>query len=264
MFSPPIASARHAHTRGSDPGVLLWAVAGACWGLLLLAGHDHQIFRLGASILARPSAALLFLGFWLEMIGAMMLPTLIPMLRALIDVSTGAPHRFTVRVAFLGGYAALWMAYAVVALGLATATQVILGSSWLDTRPYAVLSAMLAVAGAFQFSTWKDQCLAQCRTPTSFLFQHYRRGVGAAFTLGLRHAWSCLGCCWALMLVMCGTGTASLLAMFLLMVIMLIEKIAPWGRRATAPIGLLLLAAAGAVALLGDASWGLYMPMHAM
>lgn len=266
-LAAPTRAGLAAHQRyrwRADPAVPLWIVAAGCWGLLVLAGHDHQIFRLGASVLSDPAAAWLFLAFWLEMIGAMMLPTLVPMLRVLLPVSTRAPHRIAVRCAFLAGYAALWMGYAVAALALATALQVIIGSSWLDTRPYAVLATMLAIAGAFQFSPLKNRCLAQCRAPRAFLYQHYQRGVGRAALLGMRHARACLGCCWALMLVMCGTGMASLLAMLLLMVIMLAEKVTPWGQRVAVPVGALLLVTAVVVALFGDAGWGLFMPAHAM
>lgn len=245
-----------------DPGVLLWTVAGVCWIALLLSGHHHQIFLLGASVPSAPEAVLVFAAFWLEMIGAMMLPTAVPMMRTFTAVSARGPHSVAARVAFLGGYVALWMGFAVAALAAATAIQIALGPTWLDARPYWVLAAMLALAGAFQFSPLKDRCLTECRDPTTFLFMHYRRGVRGAFALGLRHGWSCLGCCWALMLVMCGTGMASLLAMFLLMLVMLAEKVTRWGHRATVPVGVILLCAALVVALFGNATWGLYMPVH--
>lgn len=248
--------------RLSDPGVLLWTVAAACWVALLLSGHHHQIFRLGASVTSEPVAALWFAAFWLEMVGAMMLPTTVLMMRRFTAVSARGPHPFAARAAFLGGYVALWMAFAVIALAAATAIQAILGPSWLDTRPYLVLAAMLALAGVFQFSTLKQRCLTECRDPMTFLFTHYRRGVQGAFALGLRHGWSCLGCCWALMLVMCGTGMASLLAMFLLMLVMLAEKVTRWGHRVSIPVGVALLCAAVVVALFGNATWGLYMPAH--
>lgn len=248
--------------RFSNSGVLLWTVAAACWVVLLLSGHHHQIFRLGASVTSEPATALLFAAFWLEMVGAMMLPTTVPMMRGFTTVSARGPRPFAARAAFLGGYIALWMAFAVAALAAATAIQIALGPSWLDTRPYWVLAAMLALAGAFQFSPLKEQCLTECRDPMTFLFTHYRRGVRGSFMLGLRHGLSCLGCCWALMLVMCGTGMASLLAMFLLMLVMLAEKVTRWGHRASIPVGVVLLCAAVVVALFGNATWGFFMPAH--
>lgn len=248
--------------RFSKPGALLWTVAGVCWVVLLLSGHHHQIFLLGASVTSTPSTVLLFAAFWLEMVGAMMLPTTVPMMRGFTRVSARGPRPFAARAAFLGGYIALWMAFAIAALAAATAIQVALGPSWLDTRPYWVLAAMLALAGAFQFSQLKERCLTECRDPMTFLFTHYRRGIRGAFMLGLRHGLSCLGCCWALMLVMCGTGMASLLAMFLLMLVMLAEKVTRWGYRASVPIGVVLLCAAVVVALFGNETWGFYMPAH--
>ena len=65
-----------------------------------------------------------------------------------------------------------------------------------------VLGVTLVVAGLFQFSRLEHACLTACRSPWAFLWQHYRRGVRGDWTLGVRHGVLCLGCCWALMLIM--------------------------------------------------------------
>ena len=62
----------------------------------------------------------------------------------------------------------------------------------------------------FQFSSLKDRCLTECRHPAAYLLRHYRRGPRAAFRLGWGHGLYCLGCCWALMLVMFSVGVADL------------------------------------------------------
>ncbi len=72
---------------------------------------------------------------------------------------------------------------------------------------------MLALAGAFQFTPLKDACLDKCRHPGQFLMRYYERGAGGGFRLGARHGVFCVGCCWALMLVMFAAGVASLLWM---------------------------------------------------
>jgi predicted metal-binding membrane protein len=88
----------------------------------------------------------------------------------------------------------------------------------------------------------------------SMLWQHYRRGSGGAWRLGTRHALSCLGCCWALMLLLFGSGVANLAWMLVLTAVMVAEKTARWGARLSAPVGVSLLAAA---AMIGLAAFGI-------
>jgi predicted metal-binding membrane protein len=97
------------------------------------------------------------------------------------------------------------------------------------------------LAGAFQFSKLKDRCLDHCRHPALFLLRHYRRGVGAGFRLGAFHGLFCLGCCWALMLVMFAVGIANLAWMAPLALLMLYEKAGRHGRRVVRPVGVLLI-----------------------
>ncbi len=254
-----------------DPGRLLWTVAAVCWIALLAAGHHHDALVTGGattrSATALALSGLLVLGAWLQMTAAMMLPTTVPMMRMFHVVSGRAPRPAVARAAFLAGYLALWMAFAVAAVTLATGIRGWAAAghlSWLATRPSLVLAAVLAIAGVFQLTPLKDRCLTQCRDPRAFLFAHYRRGIAGGWTLGWRHGLSCLGCCWALMLIMFGTGLGNVLAMLVLTAVMLAEKTTPWGRRIVVPLGVGLLAAAGLVALFGNdmSGWGLYEPLY--
>jgi predicted metal-binding membrane protein len=86
----------------------------------------------------------------------------------------------------------------------------------------------------------------------NILWEFYGRGPSGAWRLGLRHALYCLGCCWALMLVMFATGVGSLLWMLGLTAVMVAEKVTPWGARLVVPVGVLILASGlllGAVSL---------------
>lgn len=255
-----------------DPGTLLWTVAAVCWVALLTAGHHHDaVIAAGASTRSALSAALsvaLVAGAWLEMTAAMMLPTTIPMVRMYNVVSARAPRPTAARAAFLTGYLALWMAFAAVALTAAAGLRAWAAQghlTWIATRPSLVLAAVLAIAGVFQLTPLKDRCLTQCRDPRAFLFTHYRRGVRGGWTLGWRHGLSCLGCCWALMLIMFGTGLGNVLAMLVLAAVMLAEKTTRWGRRLVIPLGVALLVAAATVAVFGNemSGWGLYEPFNA-
>ena len=256
----------------SDPGFLLWGIAGIFWVALLAGGHQHHVLVLDRSAGSASTVALAVLviaGAWLEMIAAMMLPTVVPMVRMFNVVSARGPRPTAARAAFLAGYLALWMVFALVAIAAATGIQTaaVLGQwTWIYTHPYLLLAAMLAIAGAFQLSSLKDRCLTQCRDPRMFLFLNYRRGIRGGWVLGLRHGLSCLGCCWALMLVMLGTGVENVMAMLVLTVVMLAEKTTRWGRRMTVPLGIALLFAAVLVAFFGDKmwGWGLYAPLYSL
>ena len=99
----------------------------------------------------------------------------------------------------------------------------------------------LLLAGAFQFSALKEACLEKCRAPRSFLLNHYRQGAAGGFALGLRHGAFCLGCCWALMLVMVVVGIANLAWMAPLAALMLYEKVGRHGGRLVRPVGVALI-----------------------
>jgi predicted metal-binding membrane protein len=101
--------------------------------------------------------------------------------------------------------------------------------------------AVPSVAGVFQFTPLKQRCLKQCRSLLSFFVRSYRKGVGAAWRLGLRHGMFCLGSCWALMLVMFGLGVGSLVWMVVLAGVMVVEKTFPGGQRLRPVIGIVLL-----------------------
>src|SRR5262249_4205954 len=89
----------------------------------------------------------------------------------------------------------------------------------------------------------------RCRTPLSFITQHWRgRAEGRrAFLLGAHHGLFCVGCCWALMLLMFVVGTGSIAWMLVLGTLMAIEKNVTWGKRISIPLGIVLLACSAAI-----------------
>lgn len=242
---PGIASAAVRARR--DPGVVLWVVAGACWvgtGWLVVGagGVGHH-----GTVLERSTGPLqlgAFLAVWLVMIGAMMLPTVVPVVRLFAVVTARAPDPARARLAFLAGYLAVWTAFAALALIVDAAVHALVAAwPWLAARPGLLLGTTLVLAGAFQFSPLKDACLTACRNPVGFLWQHYRRGAAGGWRLGARHGLSCLGCCWALMVVMLATGVGSLVWMVGLTAVMVVEKTARRGALLVVPVGVVLLVA---------------------
>jgi hypothetical protein len=183
---------------------------------------------------------------WFVMIGAMMLPTTVPLARMFVVVTARVPRSTGVRVAFLAGYLALWSGFAAAALLGDRGLDALLGRA---APSGLVLGTVLVVAGVFQLTPWKNHCLTVCRSPWMFLWQYYGRGVRGAWMLGVRHGAFCLGCCWALMLVMLGTGVSSIRWMLALTGAMLLEKTAPKGSRLAVPLGGALILAGAAVFL---------------
>ena len=107
--------------------------------------------------------------------------------------------------------------------------------------------------GAYDDSQYvTDRCLRECRHPGPFLLRHYRRGPGAALELGLSHGLFCLGCCWALMLLMFAVGVANLTWMAVLTALMVYEKTGRLGEWVARYAGVTFLLMAVVVALTGS------------
>ena len=187
-------------------------------------------------------AALLFLLAWQAMVAAMMLPSALPLIRLFDAVSRNQERPGLARGAFLAGYGAVWTGFGALALlGDSALHHTVDAIPWLSERPWFVAGGVLALAGAFQFSDVKDQCLSKCRQPGPYLLAHYRRGPEAGFRLGFGHGLFCLGCCWALMLVMFAVGVAVLWWMAALTAVMVYEKTGRHGRALTPVVGIVLL-----------------------
>ena len=216
-----------------DPAVAVWIVAGACWILTvgLVLAHApvfcHDDVAADDAPGSLPAPLVTAFAAWLVMAGAMMLPTVVPLVRLFVPVTAGAPRPVMTRLAFLGGYMAVWGGFAAVAmLGDGALDALVRVRPWPVAPSALVLGVTLVVAGLFQFSRLKHACLTTCRSPWRFLWQHYRRGVRGGWSLGVRHGVLCVGCCWALTLVMFGAGVGSLLWMLALTGLMIVEKTA--------------------------------------
>jgi predicted metal-binding membrane protein len=195
---------------------------------------------------------LLYAGGWVLMSAAMMLPTSVPLFRLFDRLVAVRPDRTALITLLITGYLLAWAGFGIMAhLFDAALHAAFARSSWLLLNGWVLGAGVLAIAGLFQFSSLKYHCLDKCRTPFSFIAQHWRGAAPrfAAFRLGIDHGVFCVGCCWAIMLLMFVVGTGSVGWMLALGAVMAIEKNATWGRRLTAPVGIgLLLWSAGVVA----------------
>jgi predicted metal-binding membrane protein len=236
------------------PGPILAAVA-AAWTVAVaaeasgVAGSLHHDSLLEGGPGFGP-ALVLFLVSWQVMVAAMMLPSSLPLVRMFSTVSARAPGGGQALAAFLGAYALVWSAFGLLFFaGDAALHAGVAASPWLSAHDWAIAPSVLLLAGAFQFTPLKDACLKACRHPASFMQRHYRRGTGGGFMLGLRHGLFCVGCCWALMLVMFAAGAASLIWMAALTALMVHEKTRPSGAQTVPLTGVVLLAAGSTLML---------------
>jgi predicted metal-binding membrane protein len=189
---------------------------------------------------------LVFLMWWVMMV-AMMLPSVAPtvlLYAALLRrTTTAAPAPLTTAL-FLAGYLAAWAGFSLAAAviqheleaaGIVSATMMTL----VDTVPGAIV---LILAGVFQFTPWKDKCLAHCRSPAEFIVRRRHPGASGAFRMGLEHGVYCLGCCWVLMALLFVGGIMNLYWIVGLSAFVALEKLTPHGKLASRIAGAFLVA----------------------
>jgi predicted metal-binding membrane protein len=195
--------------------------------------------------------AAIYIAGWLLMTTAMMLPTAWPLIRRFDQLVAARRSGRQLTVLVVAGYLTVWTGFGLVAhLADAGLHAAVRQSSWLLFNGWVVGALILAIAGAFQFSRLKYRCLARRRTPLSFIAKHWhgRTPSRDAFLLGLDHGLFCVGCCWALMLVMFVVGTGNLGWMLALGAVMALEKNTSWGPHLSRPLGTALLAGAAFLA----------------
>jgi predicted metal-binding membrane protein len=186
---------------------------------------------------------------WAVMMAGMMLPAAAPTLLLHVGAAraqgpgTGAGARVP---ALAGGYLLVWALFSVGAtlLQWGLATRGLLSPMMEPARP-ALGAVLLAVAGVYQLTPLKHACLRACRSPLAFLLGRRQPGLRGAFCLGVTHGIHCLGCCWALMLLLFAGGVMNLLVIAALTGWVLVEKLLPFGERSARVSGVLLIATAG-------------------
>jgi predicted metal-binding membrane protein len=193
----------------------------------------------GVAPLSLTARTAIFAAGWLVMSVAMMLPSSLPLV---IVFHTMTRQGFLIML-LIAGYLGIWVLFGLVAFladqGLHTLIDTVPN---LAAQAERIPAGLLLVAGLFQFSPLKYACLTQCRSPIGFVIQRWRGGNRAlqAFGLGVQHGVFCVGCCWALMLLMLGVGGVHVGWMLVLGAIMFAEKAVRWGRWITRPVGGLL------------------------
>jgi predicted metal-binding membrane protein len=207
------------------------AVSVSAWiGLLLISSAQQDMGSPWAMPMgAQWSAAqtLLMLTMWIVMMIAMMLPSAYPMLAAYDRAVRADPksERWSV-TAFAAGYLVCWGIFALVATGL---QWWLLSSSAVNAMGVfvqpVVASAVLIVAGVYELTPLKSRMLGRCRAPLGFLATEWRDGRIGALRMGIAHGWSCLVCCWAIMLLLFVLGVMNLWWVVAIAGIVAVEKL---------------------------------------
>jgi predicted metal-binding membrane protein len=198
--------------------------------------------------------ALLHSAAWLLMTIAMMLPTVLPLLRIFERLTVALPDRKRLLLFVVLGYLSVWSAFGLLAhAGDAGLHELARRTPWLAWHGWIVGASLLGLAGAYQFSSLKYRCLDKCRSPLMFVTEQWHGGNVRrnSFLLGIRHGLFCVGCCWTLMCLMFAVGTGSVGWMLALGAVMSVEKNLPQGRRLSTPLGAALLGWAALIVVNG-------------
>lgn len=228
-----------------------WAAL-VTWGASPYARYlDHG--GLDRADLGGPALAAVVMGGWTLMVVAMMVPTVLPLVSMLAAVGSQRDQRRRLPAALVAGYLATWVSAGAL-MWVADSLLHTLESRFppLDAASWLLAPGSLVLAGAFQLSSLKERCLRQCRSPRAMLLAGWRgqRPLAESFLLGVEHGRFCVGCCWALMLVMFAVGSGNLGVMLALAAVMAGEKLLSRGDALGRPVaGLLFVAAAASVAV---------------
>ena len=200
-----------------------------------------------------------FVAGWTLMVFAMMLPTSLPLIAMFHKMTQSRRDHVGLVSLLVAGYLGAWMTFGVLVhvsdLFLHEGAERVV---WLKDNTWVIGSATLAVAGVYQFTSLKYHCLDKCRSPFSFISEHWRGRHEhlQALRLGVHHGIFCVGCCWSLMLLMFAVGAGNIGWMLALGMVMAVEKNMPWGRRLGKPLGVLLLVFSGVVVLVSGFNLG--------
>ncbi len=176
--------------------------------------------------------ALLF-AMWAVMMAGMMLPSAAPTILLYTGIVRGSePERAAVRAyVFAAGYLVVWTLFAAGAVILQRwLSSLLILSPMMEMSSRRAASVVLALAGLYQLTPYKRTCLQACQSPAGFVAKHWRAGTSGGFLMGVTHGLFCLGCCWALMLLLFAGGVMHLPTIAFLTLFVLIEKVLPMGR----------------------------------
>lgn len=234
------------------------ALAGLGWLAVGLLYSGMGVFDALCQSLAMPHGTWGVSGFaivalmWGVMTLAMMLPSASPMILTYAEIADTAARkheRIVSPFVLAAGYTLVWLGFAAITtLAHFAFTRAALLDTGMQSASGLFSGAIFIGAGVYQFSPLKRACLTQCQTPFPFFFANWATTPRGVFRLGVKQGLYCLGCCWALMLVMFGVGVMNVIWMAGLGTVMTFEKIGT-GKRLTYAVGVALVVAGVAFVL---------------
>ena len=231
--------------------VLLVLLPLVCWMWIIVMARDMYGPMTGASAWMMTTnwdvrhLALLW-AMWTVMMTGMMLPSASPLVLMYGAIArrsaTGTAGRHV--YALTAGYLVVWTVFSLGATALQRGlAALLLVSPMMEVTSSRLGAALLLLAGVYQLTPMKHACLRTCQSPLGFLMSRWRAGWPGAFVMGLEHGAYCVGCCWALMLLLFAGGVMNLMVIAALTVIVAFEKLAPLGLHGARISGVLLMAA---------------------
>jgi predicted metal-binding membrane protein len=205
-----------------------------------------------------------YVGIWVTMMAAMMLPSVIPMV-LLFDVISAGRRRAGETTAgtwmFVASYLVVWTVYGLGAYGLYRAVHGLdLGVLDWERGGAYVAGALVAVAGLYELTPLKHVCLRHCRSPVHLVVRGWRDGVGGAIRMGVEHGAYCVGCCSGLMVVLFALGVMSILWMAVVAGLIFAQKLLPRGERLAYAFAVVFVAAGVWIAAAPESVPGLTQP----
>ncbi len=187
-----------------------------------------------------------YVGMWVTMTAAMMLPSVTPMVITFARVSAERTRNLKIPLVstwvFLIGYLIAWTTYGIIAYGLYLIIDLLnLGFlAWNQQGPI-VAGLTVALGGLYQLTPLKQACLRHCRNPLHYVLNGWRSGRLGAIRMGVEHGFHCVGCCWGLMVILFAVGIMNLFWMGIITLLTFLEKILPSGEYFSKIIGIGLI-----------------------
>jgi predicted metal-binding membrane protein len=232
--------------------VLVLVLPLACWAWVVAMARDMYGPMTGASawmmtVTWDTQRLLLLWAMWAAMMAGMMLPTITPLLML---YARAARHRPDITnpsqriYAMASGYVLVWAFFSIGATVLQRAmSSASLLTMMMEPSSPRAAAALLLIAGVYQLTPLKAACLRGCRSPITALAERWREGTAGAFQMGVAHGLYCLGCCWALMLLLFAGGVMNLTIIVGLTLFLLLEKLMPSAMQGGRFSGVVLLVA---------------------
>jgi predicted metal-binding membrane protein len=206
-----------------------------------------------------------YVGVWVTMMAAMMLPSVAPMVLTFARVSEARASRGQAGAIptwiFVAGYLISWTVYGLLAFGVYRLAKDVAPHflAWNHAGRY-VAGGALALAGVYELTPLKQVCLRHCRGPIHFVLGGWREGTGGALRMGGEHGAYCIGCCWGLMLALFALGVMSLTWMAAIAVLIFAQKVLPAGQRLASVFAVAFVAVGIWVAVSPASVPGLHVP----